>query len=248
MSGMSDRVRAMPMQIAVNIPVFLEVARAAGSRLVRSRMVWCLLAIDAMFLVLHLVITGVAIMDEAPASANWARIDRDNSISEIYEYVKFTIASGLIISLSIFRKRPNLVPLSIIMAILVLDNMLGFHEYLGPIIVPGHQNYGELLYSLLLAALCMALTWAGFRNANKVERQQIITVWAGILVLGGFGVGVDAVHAKLVSWEILWADRWMGLVEDFGELVTITLILSVCLSFVRNEFRSAVKASILKPA
>ena len=207
-------------------------------------MLWLLLLIDTLFLALHMAVTGFALLDEAPASANWARIDRDNSVSEIYEYLKFAMASGLLISLSIARRRPNLLPLALIMAILIVDNMLSGHETLGPILVPGHQNYGELLYFVLLLLVCLVLTWIGFRNATPLEKKQMLAIWAGILVLGGFGVGVDAVHAKLVGWGILWADRWMGLVEDFGELVAITFILGACLSFARRQFGGSARTAI----
>ena len=52
--------------------------------LARSRLFWALLVMDAGFLGLHMVMTGFDVMDTAPSSVDWARLDRDHEFSVNY--------------------------------------------------------------------------------------------------------------------------------------------------------------------
>lgn len=194
---------------------------------------WILLLVDATLLALHMGMTGFSIRDTAPESVDWARIDRDNSVSEIFEYLMLAGASALLFRGAVATRRFNMVPIAFLLVLLALDNMLRGHEYLSNVLLPGHQNYGEVLFFVLFFVVAVVLTMLAWHRANVQEQSYLIAIWTGILLLGGFGVGVDALHVKIWTWFIQ-AERWIGLVEDFGELVSISLITGICFLFARH--------------
>lgn len=199
------------------------------SRVPKSRVMWALLLCDMALLLLHVSVTGIFTVRNAPESANWARIDMDHSVSEAYEYLLFASASAALLVSAFVTKRFNMVPFAAIFIMLLCDDMLEGHERLSGFILPGHQNYGEVLFFILLFVAAAILTLIGWYRANAQERSYMAVLWLGILVLSGFGVGVDALHVK--SWEwFISAERWIGLVEDFGELLSISFIAATCYS------------------
>lgn len=205
--------------------------------LIRSRMLWGLLIIDAAFLALHLAVTGFSLIDTAPSTANWARVDRDGSVSEVWELILLSSAALALIMLAKINRRIVTVPLAAILAFLAADNFLRFHERFAGVLLPGRQDSGELLFFVLVLFASAALTVWSWYGATSRERSFIVAIWCGIMLLGAFGAGVDAIHAIASRWFVQ-AERTVGIVEDFGELVSISIIAALSWVFMREALAS----------
>ena len=208
-----------------------------------SRFFWTLIVIELAFLALHLGVAGFTEPQGRTDPANWARIDADQSLSEWFEYALFGIAAALIWLSSHASSSYKVMPIAALLLMLALDNMLGGHEHLAGMLLPGHQAYGELLVAMLYAAAAAGCIIASFVKASDKQRVFVLSIIVGIGLLGGFGVVVDLIHSRIGA-RLPNARLWAGLIEDFGELVSTGCIAAACWSFFEETTLGAVSPSV----
>jgi hypothetical protein len=196
-----------------------------------------LLLVDFLFLALHVchVFAAHFWAGSLPADRSFS-LEQERSYSEWYEYAK-TLACMLTLALCYLRRQqPAYAALSVVFAILLADNALGLHEHAGTLLSgtfgwagllfdSGPQAMGELSFFLLLGLGTTVMLAAAFRRSGREHRATAGLCLLLILVLAGFGVGVDLLHAAVSGWYRL--DRLFGAIEDGGELVVLSGLVTV---------------------
>ncbi|WP_414561941.1 MULTISPECIES: hypothetical protein [unclassified Anabaena] len=198
---------------------------------------FCLfLATDIAFIVLHVVFSHGALTSNVNFS-----LEKDRGYSEIVQYVKEYWSALLLGFLAIQASSLLFLSWSGLFFYLLLDDSLRIHERLGsfiskefslsPIFGLRAIDLGELTVSALvglffLIAIAISYRW-GDRFSKKVSKSLIKLLFA----LAFFGLVVDMLHIGLSNLPLVgrFFDRLLGIVEDGGELVVMSLI--VCFLF-----------------
>lgn len=198
---------------------------------------FCLfLATDIAFIILHLIFSHGALTSNVNFS-----LERDRGYSEIFQYVKEYWSALLLGFLAIQARSLLYLSWSGLFFYLLLDDSMKIHERLGSFISKEFSfspmfglraiDLGELTVSALvglffLAAIAINYRW-GDRFSKKVSKSLIKLLFA----LAFFGIVVDMLHIGLSRLPLVgrFFDRLLGIVEDGGELIVMSLI--VCFLF-----------------
>ena len=197
---------------------------------VRGGISWVMLLLlfstDLTFMTLHIVHTTTPILGDPFFS-----IERDLGYAEAFQYIKeFWIA--LLLGGLWFKTRQGLYGVwSLFFLYLLADDSLKIHETVGeclatrlnmaPLVSLRPQDLGELLVLGTVAALFLILIGILYRRARtsaKTVTKQICFLVGLAAFAGAF---LDVLHS---AFRQLPAGNWIGMAEDGGEMVAITLI------------------------
>ncbi len=157
----------------------------------------------------------------------------ERGIPEIFQHVKEL--SIFIVLLFVFYSRKNKVFLiwAILFAYLFADDFFSIHENVGYLMaqklnIPSAlglrpQDFGELLVSGIVGGLLLIPLIIGFKKSSVIDKMVSKILFILLLVLIFFGIVVDMIQISLTNisfWENL-----MAVVEDGGEMITMSLIL-----------------------
>jgi hypothetical protein len=188
-----------------------------------TRLALAVFSVDLLFILLHLAaVNGLIGGDE-----RLFQVDKDRNLSEWFEYAKLFASSVLVFRLSVNRKHYQLMPMALVIFYLCLDDALRLHEFMGEVLVPAHDNAGEVLFMMIVGGATVTVAAIGYVLSERLGRIQIISVLLPILLLGAFGTVIDALHEVMIRF-VPTSDELMGLLEDGGELVSISVLLLTC--------------------
>lgn len=170
----------------------------------------------------------------------WFSLSEEGSFSEWFEYALTTAAAGALLFAWLRRRAPILGVAAFFYCWLTLDNALGLHEADGRLLAPLFAFTGEAgpdlaavgevavfgVAGLAFAAAMLAALTARFPRANSAG----LTVVAAAALAAPFGIGVDLAHELLPPASVILAEA-VGFIEDFGELLALTLGSVAALSF-----------------
>jgi hypothetical protein len=194
------------------------VGHAVGTRLALA-----VFLVDLLFILLHVAaVNGLIGGDE-----RLFRVDHERSLSEWFGYAKLFASSVLVFYLSASRRHYQLMPLALAIFYLGLDDALRLHERMGEVLVPAHDNAGEALFMLIVGGATVMMAVIGYMLSERLRRIQIISVLLPILLLGVFAIVIDAFHEFVIRF-VPASDGLMGLLEDGGELVSMSVLLLTC--------------------
>jgi len=197
-------------------------------------MLLAFLAWDAIAIAIH---TAYGLAVHGNPQLNWPdffNIGRDWSAGELGNYVKWSlIVFALFLAYSRVRA-PGYLALAVVFLICLLDDSLQFHERGATALISlslisdtygqAQGEIGELIVWSVLGAICVGIMGWGWAASNANERRKI---WpALILFLGIFfcAVILDVLHTVVVIRSMIAG--LLGLAEDGGEMVVLTLLLS----------------------
>ena len=187
-----------------------------------------LLSADLAFVSIHLVYSYTNWLADPMHS-----LERERGYAEQFQYVKLywlVMLSGL---LAAGRRQLIHVAWMAVFAVILIDDAFGLHESYGfrlartlglePLLGLRQTDVGELLVlaaggTALLAGLAAAYIAAG--AAERRYSLQIAGLGAGLAFFGGV---LDAVHTIARN---TWAAVPVGVAEDGGELVMVSLMLA----------------------
>lgn len=201
-----------------------------------SRLLWSVLALDALCVVLAL-----AHRLEVVASPMFS-LGYDWGLGEIAQYAKEVLAMGAAIVLFRARREPVYLAVAGLLLALLVDDATRFHEVAGEAIsgalsipaLPGirGQDVGEVL---ALASWAVPLGLAGlvaYVKSDRLARHHARLFGAAVVVLAGFGVVADLVHQAFSTvWGLSFA---LEVVEEGGELVTMSVIAAAIVAVARR--------------
>jgi hypothetical protein len=204
----------------------------------------CLIAADAGFVALH------SLHDPAATGVlgdNRVRLGLDGGYPEIFGYAQVTAAAALLVLVHHRRPEPVYLAWSLVLLALLADDALTIHERVGAAVAPAipislgprPQDGGELAVWAGMGAVLLAVIVVAWRRSDRAARGDSGRMLLLVALLGFFGFGVDWLHLSLSGQGAEIA----GIVEDGGELMTISAILSYVLAlFLRGHRRNAVFA------
>ena len=195
-----------------------------------------LVLVDTALIGAHCAVTLAMAFDPQSALAGpearaGFRLTRDRSYSEYVEYTK-TLLIAVAAFLCLRRDRaPVFLSIAAAALLLLADNSLEVHERVGrwtganTAISP---NVGELVAFALLSLAIVSLMVIGIRRSQSKDRLVGLLFAGCLAAVGFFAVGVDLVHGYFrYAWRPL--EEALGLLEDGGELLAITLACALML-------------------
>jgi hypothetical protein len=159
-------------------------------------------------------------------------LEHDNSYPEMYQYIKFFWIAFLLFYISFKNKTLHYIPLALVFSYFLFDDSLRIHERVGrylatefefvPMFGLRPRDFGEIAVSAIVGVfLLLLLIWA-YRRGSQTYRKIFREIAGLILLLVFFGVFVDILHIVVKfggNVSIIF-----GLLEDWGEMVTVSLI------------------------
>lgn len=183
---------------------------------------------DLTYIALHLVEKFTPFLQNSLLS-----IERDRGYAEMYQYLKLIWIAILFFYISLQKKFLGYMAWVLVFTYFFFDDALHIHELLGEYIAGQFsithafglrmQDYGELTVSAIAGISLLSLVaWAYRRGSQDFKnKSKDILLLIGALIF--FGVVVDMAHIAIqVGWLVTFI---LGVIEDGGEMVVVTLIL-----------------------
>lgn len=164
---------------------------------------------------------------------DWLRLDRDDSVSERIEYAML-FATALVLGIVATRQRSAMFLLAALATLFLLaDNYFDIHVTAGKTLYPQHARAGEIVFAsgVALVAAIVGIGW--YRRAAYTERSWMLALGITIGIFAVFAVGVDAAHSVAIKVQPA-LDAPLGALEDFGEMLSIALLLSVSIVILKT--------------
>ncbi len=189
-----------------------------------SKLLILLLFLDLAFILLHCVAAL------GPFSNPLFFITQDQGYAEIYQYLKeFAITAALLL-MAAKQKQLIYAVWSLLFLYLLLDDSLQAHEQLGqqladyfrfrPVCHLRTKDLGQLCVSILFGASFFLMIGTAYLFSDSKARQISSHLFVLVILLGFFGVFTDLLHAV-----IPWKKTLGGLIEDGGEMFTMSIIV-----------------------
>ncbi len=161
----------------------------------------------------------------------------DLGFAESFQYIKEFWIVCLLLNISKRDKSFLLLLWAILFTFLVLDDSIGLHEISGlylsqifaiePMFGVRSRDIGELLFAAAVGLFfffpLVTSYLKGDEFAKRVSRFLGVLLFALVL----FGVGVDVIH-QMAEGRLA---QLLGLIEDFGEMIVMSLIVWTAFSF-----------------
>ncbi|HEX5538211.1 MAG TPA: hypothetical protein VFX01_00355 [Methylophilaceae bacterium] len=184
-----------------------------------------LLATDLVYIGLHLAHVYTPYLPRSLYS-----VEQDKGYAEFFEYTKeFWI---IILLTLLFIKEATLTNFSWLMVFVyvLFDDSLQIHENFGALVSSAlafaaelglrAQDWGELFVTGLMGILLLTPVAIGYMRADARARTHTIMLSLLLGMLVFFGVFVDMMHSFFDANAVL------GLIEDGGEMVSVSAILA----------------------
>ena len=179
-------------------------------------------------------------------------LEYDQGFPEFFQYQKFIWISISLLACWAKTNKAFFPILSTIPIYLLFDDHEGFHEEYGraiamhltemretSIIIINSTNFrsqdlGEAIFMFLIATIIFCFACISYKQAKeKIDKKYILETSILILFFGFFAVFIDALH-QLVNHAGLY--QFIGFLEDFGEMVAVTLWCALSYRYTKNTF------------
>lgn len=131
---------------------------------------------------------------------------------------------------------------AILYLMIFFDDYLQIHEKIGALLAENfmlpnafglrEQDIGELLAWSVMAICIMPVGAISFRNLDEAATIYCYAVWSSFAMLLFCAAVLDMIHVLVDRGEMIW--HAMGIFEDGGELVAISLSLGLAFSGTRG--------------
>ena len=155
--------------------------------------------------------------------------NHDWSLMERWGYAQ-ELAFTTLLGIMAWRRRSLLFAALCYFALFILlDDSMRIHEQFGDLLVGCcgvPEAISELLANIIDGVIPVLLVILGWLRAGRDQRSAGGAVLLAIAILLFFAVGLDTVH-DIMTATIQDYGKIMALIEDGGELLSLTLILTV---------------------
>lgn len=212
-------------------------AAVASTRWGSAHVLVLLLAVDAIFLSLHLV-------HRFGVNGFWApqfNLSDDISYAESFQHLKELGISASLLVLAVRLRSKSAALWGLFFAYLMLDDSTEVHESMGLWLskkmalsarwgLHAH-DLGELVWSGCVLAVFALLLFVAWRQADPASRRLVRHLLGLLAALTFFGVVVDMLHSVATAHKI----AGLGVVEDGGEMLVMSIILAYTIGRVRQS-------------
>ena len=151
----------------------------------------------------------------------------DGSLMEIWGYLKELTIIGLALYAFLHAKELFYAAYALLFLVVLADDSLRLHEHFGAVLsqyaVIG--PHGEILAQAILSGIPLALTLLGMVRLARDRIAPALMLLFGFCVTAFFAVVIDKLHEMLIGAAHF--QTISTLVEDGGELISLTLILAI---------------------
>lgn len=225
-------------------------ARAPAKVIFHRTTLISLLMIDALLVAIHAVLGALFVAGASDAFPDILRIDRDWSLGEIANYLKWIALIGMCIALFTRQNAVIFLAVAIMCAVALFDDSLQLHErfsapFSGLVDPAGRlpAGTGELTFLAMEGMLVAVPLLYGWIHAPRSVHRQIIPL-LGLFFAAFVCAGVvDFLHVKAAPQSVL--SGMLGMLEDGGEMVFLSLMVSYTAGLLD---KAAPKAFVADPA
>lgn len=205
-----------------------------------------LAAFDFVLIAMHLFVSQLP-AQASLGSYHLLRVDIDGSFAERFEHLKLALASLFLAAAAWIARSGRYLAASVCVATLLVDNALMVHERLGG--VEERADVAQFAFLALVGSVVLSVGTVACWTAASGERRKLIAVFLALALVGFFAVVVDALHSSIANIYQA-ANEPLALLEDGGELVSMSVLLAVCaeifISVRRGRFRRGFGARALR--
>jgi hypothetical protein len=161
-------------------------------------------------------------------------LETEGGLGELFQHFKELLIVSLLFAYAIKNREPAIFIWGLILFYLGLDDSFQFHEKLGAKIDNYFQlpsifhlrpvDLGELIYAVSVGVPLSLLAAASLVIRSGVPRKTILTLASLVALFIFFGVVMDMVAIIANDFNDI-AEISLSLLEDFGEMVTMSIIL-----------------------
>lgn len=206
----------------------------------------CLVALDVLFSFLHVAKEFTLLLD-----IQFFSLTEDQSLPEIYQYLKFLSIIILLALLSKKEQETSYFAWVTLFVYLLLDDAIQIHETLGedlsmtmqfePYLGLRPQDFGELLTTLIFASVIMVAIAIAYATSSTTFRYFSKNLLFLLSLLVFFGVVVDMLAIMINIGSKV--DFLLTMIEDSGEMLVASLMLGY--TFAANKIEIKKLPSIL---
>ncbi len=197
----------------------------------RSPRLHVLLVLDALLIVTHVLVASSP-EESVNAWARFLRIDRERSLSKWIESVQLFAAFLLLTRHAQSLKRQVYLMVAGLIAFMLLDNLLELQVIFAPWLAPEQQDSAEFVMVAALATVLAAWALISYCRAGEFERAELGAMLIVLAIFTLFAVLIDFLHERIAApGSAIYAS--LSVVEDGGELVTLSLLLAVVVQITR---------------
>jgi hypothetical protein len=150
---------------------------------------------------------------------------------EIFQYAKFFGLATVLVTCAIFARQFRWLSWALVFLFLGLDDAFYLHETFGRRWRDAGREFGfrtqdifELIFSAAVGTLLLGAVALAWRRGDELFRRLNRRLLLALLALAAVGVGVDIVHEHTWVQARRWLHHTLGLVEDGGELLVVSVM------------------------
>lgn len=216
-------------------------SRLAGA--LRQRVFFLLLALDTLFIGLHMARSLGRNLDSrfAAFDNDGFAIDLDGSYSELYQQAKIALIAVLLTRVAFKTEARVYLGLAAVFACVAIDDALGLHEQTGlwlsgltGAVGAGAGTLAELFLLGIVGTALLALLAAAAIASSPEHRRYAFLFAVPLAAFVFFGGVMDLVHAIGSEW-FPGANLILTIIEDGGEMLAMTAAFALAWSFVRQS-------------
>ncbi len=200
-----------------------------------NKTLWILILLDIFFIAAYAIFLYLIFIR---VQFDWLiadkfHVDLDGGYPEIFQYLKYLIIVFIIIYIMFKKKATSYLSWFFVFVLLLLDDMLQFHEMFGkwiseklnysPMFGFGIQDLGELTYITVFGSIVLIFLFIEYRSGSKKYKKRCIDLGLLFALFLFFGIAIDMLN-QFVSYN-RYIDLFMTLLEDGGEMITLSFIV-----------------------
>lgn len=170
------------------------------------------------------------------SEADFLSLTRDWALPELVMDGLLIVAGAVVLRLYRETGHRGLLLVAALLMLIALNDLTTLHEVLGSALVPllglaesggvPATAIGEMIAFALIAACALpGFVWLA-RAYTRTDLAILALYGAVVVILAGFSVGVDAIHA--MKWPHV-IERLLGWAEDGGEIVVSSLFTTLAI-------------------
>jgi len=210
-----------------------------------NRLLGALLIIDLIFIIIHIITCFLYFIGKIEnfGDYNILVLTQDESFAEIFQYLKYLSVIIMIGYLMNLEKAYAYISWVLLFVFFLLDDSLSLHESMGEVLVNKFNfkpmfglravDFGELTFVAIVGmAILLSFVLAYFKG-NLIFKRRTIDLFVLLAFMIFFGIGFDMLHEIL--GENLKVGFVIGLIEDGGEMVVMTLIVWYVYQLIKSD-------------